>query len=144
MILQAKYNFVERYLGQCCKEIELLWSPDNFNIAAIPFPSPVGKYTQQTSRSYGKAVYYNNASEYYIYNRGNEWIVSILTTLINVCSSNIIYKYHIVILHLRRQITCVIISRLDKRKANLPSFLQMQIVPILHVHSVRNAAIFGK
>ena len=88
MNLQFEYIFIERYPVQCCKEIELLWIPDEFNIASMPYPSPVGTYTQQTYHSHKKAVYYSNANKYYIYNSGNEWVVSTLTSLTIICHSN--------------------------------------------------------
>ena len=45
----------------------------------IDIASPVGKYTQHSFRSHEKLVYYNNETDYFIYNRGDEWAVSILT-----------------------------------------------------------------
>ena len=87
LLLHFEFYFVERNPGQCCKEIELHWSPDAMTTNDMPFPSPAGKYTLQIFQSYEKAVYYNNANEYYIYTLENEWVVSSLTTLFIVCSS---------------------------------------------------------
>ena len=73
---------------KCCNEIDLNWNPGMMIMTEI---TPVGKYTQQTFQSHEKVVYYNNENHYFIYNRGNDWVVRILTTLISAYYLNSIF-----------------------------------------------------
>ena len=76
--LNVQYLFsVERNPGECCNEIEVVWSPNVITMASTLVSSPNGKYTLQAFKTHDKAVYYNNENKCYIYNDGNEWVVSI-------------------------------------------------------------------
>ena len=82
LLLHDEYNIffpLEVKSTQCCNEINLLWNPGPMVMDKITFSSPVGKYTQQRVLSHEKAVYYSKETDYFIYNRGTEWVVSILT-----------------------------------------------------------------
>ena len=60
----------------CCNEFELTWSHQY--IPGIKMQSPIGNYIKQGFKSNDKIVYYNAEAKYYLYNRGDAWVVSSL------------------------------------------------------------------
>ena len=67
---------------QCCDKFVLKWTGDNVLKYKKLMPSPAGLYRKQTLLNKHKIVYYNNASEYYLFHNENEWLVSLISKTI--------------------------------------------------------------
>ena len=62
--------------GQCCNELELNLDHLYLQWKAKGIEPPGGRFRKQIFFSNQKVVYHNAESDYYIYNTGNEWVVS--------------------------------------------------------------------
>ena len=78
-ILEIIYYFFTKMVDtieQCCNELILNWNVDKIPKYKKLMASPVGIYEKQTLLNEFRIVYYNNATDYYIFHNGNEWVVS--------------------------------------------------------------------
>ena len=84
------FQFFEDNRNRCCEELALDWNEDKVFKYQRLMPSPIGVYKKQTLLNKYRIVYYNNATDYYLFHNGLEWVVITMVIDINIIEFEII------------------------------------------------------